>query len=404
MDGRAVQLLLRARARRSSTSTSTRSRSRPRAQKRVDFSTPYYTAPQAVRGPKGSHARRARRSLADLKDAKIGVQIGTTSLDAVNDVIKPGKQPQVFNDSNDVVRALKTEPGRRDRRRPADGLLPTAAQVAGSKIVGQFAAPGGDNWGVLLQKGSEADAVRDAAIGRLAARGELKRSAEVDGRRGGRAGAAAERLPAATAAGAPSARPRGGAGAPRDAAIAAISTVVVLGGLAALIVTSPGWPERRRARSSTGSDFKDSFPDVLRGFWLDVKLFMVVEVVVLVAGPGGGAGAAARRAPALFPLRLLAAVFTDVFRGVPVMLVVYLIGFGVPALELRGLPTDPVVLGGSRWRSATRAYVAEVYRAGHRLDPPQPARRPRSRSGLTRGQAMRYVVLPRPCAGWSRRC
>ncbi|MCW2968096.1 MAG: extracellular solute-binding protein family 3, partial [Solirubrobacteraceae bacterium] len=77
----------------------------PARSKQVDFSSPYYTAAQAVVVPKGSSL--SPKSLADLKDASLGVQIGTTSLDAVNQTIKPSKQPQVYNDSNDVVQALK---------------------------------------------------------------------------------------------------------------------------------------------------------------------------------------------------------------------------------------------------------------------------------------------------------
>ena len=126
-----------------------------------------------------------------------------------------------------------------------------------------------------------------------------------------------------------------------------VSTVVVLGGLVALLVTSPGWASVRETFFNREA-FTDSFPDVLRGFWLDVKMFVVVEVGVLILGLRRRARAARRRAPALFPLRLLAVVYTDVFRGVPTILLVYLVGFGVPALELSGLPTDPVVLGGDR--------------------------------------------------------
>ena len=161
--------------------------------------------------------------------------------------------------------------------------------------------------------------------------------------------------------------------------------MVVLGGLALLIVTSPGWPEVQ----STFFDwdvFRSSFPDVLRGFWLDVKIFMVVEVLVLVLAL---LVALCRnsRAPALFPLRLLAIVFTDVMRGVPVLLVVYLIGFGVPALGISGLPSDPVVLGGIALTLCYTAYVAEVYRAG--LDSIHPSQRSAAVAlGLTERQAM----------------
>jgi polar amino acid transport system permease protein len=131
---------------------------------------------------------------------------------------------------------------------------------------------------------------------------------------------------------------------------------------------------------------------VLSGFWLDVKIFLVVEVAVLILGLIV-AVTRTSRAPALFPLRLLAAVFVDLFRGIPTILLVYLVGFGIPALELSGLPTDPVVLGGIALTLSYGAYVAEVYRAGiasiHRGQ-----RDAALAIGLTEGQALRHVILP----------
>jgi polar amino acid transport system permease protein len=177
----------------------------------------------------------------------------------------------------------------------------------------------------------------------------------------------------------------------RGQAIAAASSVVVLGGLAALVLTSPGWPEVRDTFFSWEA-FKDSFPGVLEGFWLDVKLFVIVELAVLVLGLVV-ALVRTSGAPALFPLRLLAAAYCDIFRGIPTILLVYLVGFGIPALQLAGLPTDPVVLGGVALALSYGAYVAEVYRAGivsvHRGQ-----RDAALAIGLTEGQAMRYVILP----------
>jgi polar amino acid transport system substrate-binding protein len=145
----------------------------PARAKRVDFSRPYYTAPQAVVALKSSAAAKAT-SLAELQSAKLGVQIGTTSLDATTQTIKPSAQPQVFNDSNDTVRALKI--GRVDAvvvDLPTAFYL-TAAQVPNSKIVGQFDAPGGDSWGALLQKGSQLTHCVSAAVDKLSSTGELK--------------------------------------------------------------------------------------------------------------------------------------------------------------------------------------------------------------------------------------
>jgi len=177
----------------------------------------------------------------------------------------------------------------------------------------------------------------------------------------------------------------------RSQAIAAVSTILVLGGLAAWVLTSPGWPEVRELFFNW-EVFEESFPEVLEGFWLDVKLFMIVEVAVLIVGLGV-ALIRYSRGPAFFPLRLLATLWVDVFRGVPAILLVYLIGFGVPALQLSGLPTDPVVLGGIALGLSYSAYVAEVYRAGivsvHRGQ-----RDAALAVGLTEAQAMRHVILP----------
>jgi polar amino acid transport system permease protein len=169
----------------------------------------------------------------------------------------------------------------------------------------------------------------------------------------------------------------------RGAAVSAVSTVLVLGLLAAILLTSPGWPSVR-ATFFSWSAFRDAFPDVLSGFWLDVRLFLIVEAIVLVLGLVV-ALCRTQRAPALFPLRLL--------RGVPVILMVYLIGFGVPALRLSGVPTDPVVLAAAGLTLTYVAYVAEVYRAG--IESVHPSQRAAALAlGLTSAQAMRHVVIP----------
>jgi polar amino acid transport system permease protein len=165
----------------------------------------------------------------------------------------------------------------------------------------------------------------------------------------------------------------------------------VLGLLVTVVVTSEGWPNVRETFFNW-DDFVDSFPAVLDGFWLDVRLFVSVEAAVLVLGLLI-ALARISRAPALFPLRLLSAVFVDVLRGVPTILVVYLIGFGIPALMLSGMPTDPVVLGGIALTLAYSAYVGEVYRAG--IESVHPSQRAAALAvGLTENQATRFVVLP----------
>jgi polar amino acid transport system permease protein len=177
----------------------------------------------------------------------------------------------------------------------------------------------------------------------------------------------------------------------RGAAISALSTVVVIGGLIALIVTSPGWESVKQLFFSW-EDFKNAFPDVLAGFWLDVKMFVIVECVVLVLGLAVALVRISTTAT-MFPLRMLAVVFTDVGRGVPTILLVFLIGFGVPALQLSGVPTDPVVLGCAALALSYSAYVAEVYRAGIRSVHPS-QRAAALAIGLTGTQAMRHVILP----------
>lgn len=177
----------------------------------------------------------------------------------------------------------------------------------------------------------------------------------------------------------------------RGQAIAAVSSVVVLGGAAILILTSPGWPEVR----DTFFDwqvFKESFPDIAKAFWLDIRVFCIVEVAVLILGLIV-ALVRTTTAPALFPLRLLAVVYTDVFRGIPTILLIYLIGFGVPALDLSGLPSEPVVLGGIALTLSYGGYVAEVYRAGLR-SVHRGQREAALAVGLTEGQALRHVILP----------
>lgn len=141
-------------------------------QKVVDFSHSYFTAPQAVLALKSSPAAKAT-SLADLKSAKLGVQVGTTSLDAATSAIAPSSQPQVFNDSNDVVSAIKSK--------RVDAVvvdLPTAIYLANAEldnatVVGQFDASGGDQWGAVLEKGSALTACVDQAVDALQSDGTI---------------------------------------------------------------------------------------------------------------------------------------------------------------------------------------------------------------------------------------
>jgi polar amino acid transport system substrate-binding protein len=145
----------------------------PAREKAVDFSSPYYTAPQAVVTPKNSEFANAQ-TFADLEGATVGVQIGTTSLDAVEQVMQPSEDPKVFNDSNDVVTALKQGQVDAVVVDLPTAFYVTAAQVPNSKIVGQFSAPGGDSFGLLLEKDSELTQCLDDAIASLDESGELE--------------------------------------------------------------------------------------------------------------------------------------------------------------------------------------------------------------------------------------
>lgn len=177
----------------------------------------------------------------------------------------------------------------------------------------------------------------------------------------------------------------------RTTAISTLSTVIVLGALAALILTSPGWPSVRDTFFSW-TWFRRSIGPVASGFWLDVQLFLIIEAVVLVLGLMI-ALIRTLRAPVLFPLKILAILWADVGRGIPTIMVVFIAGFGLPALELSGIPTSAAALGGIALSFSYAAYVSEVYRAGIlSIHPSQGAAA--LALGLSRRQSLRHVILP----------
>ncbi|HEU5252702.1 MAG TPA: ABC transporter substrate-binding protein [Solirubrobacterales bacterium] len=146
----------------------------PVREKAVDFSAPYYTANQAVVALKSSDAASAE-SLEELQDAQLGVQVGTTSLEAAEAEIEPNSRPEVFNSSNDVVQALKNEQIDAVVVDLPTALYLTAVQVPQATVVGQFSAPGGDQWGALLEKESPLTACVSEAIEELESSGELQK-------------------------------------------------------------------------------------------------------------------------------------------------------------------------------------------------------------------------------------
>ena len=177
----------------------------------------------------------------------------------------------------------------------------------------------------------------------------------------------------------------------RGVAIALVSTVVFLTLVVVAVTQSAGWPEVKRTFFDWG-DISSSFPDIARAFVLNVKIFLVCEVCVLILAlviavlrslPG----------PVFFPLRALAVVYSDLARGVPTILVIALLGFGAPALQLTGVPTSRVFWAGVGLILIYSGYVAEVYRAG--IESVHPSQEAAARSlGLTRFQALRRVILP----------
>ena len=177
----------------------------------------------------------------------------------------------------------------------------------------------------------------------------------------------------------------------RSAVIAGISTVVVFGALAAIVVSAPGWDEVREAFFS-GEHLRASFRDIAPAFWLNVRIFLIAEVLILVFALAI-AVARSSRSPALFPVRVLGAVYVDVLRGIPIILLLFLLGFGVPALRLEGVTNEPVVWATVALVLSYSAYVSEVFRSG--IDSVHESQRAAARSlGLTSGQSMRFVVLP----------
>lgn len=179
--------------------------------------------------------------------------------------------------------------------------------------------------------------------------------------------------------------------ATRNRSVASISTVVVLAFLGFFVTRTPGWPAVHKSFFDDAS-FRESMPLVWEGFWLNVRMFLIAEPIILVLGLLI-ALARGLRAPVWTPLRVLAAVWVDVFRGVPTLLLILLLGFGVPALRVKGLTNEPVVWGTVALVISYSAYVAEVYRAG--IDSVHPGQRAAARSlGLSDLQTSRFVVLP----------
>ena len=177
----------------------------------------------------------------------------------------------------------------------------------------------------------------------------------------------------------------------RGALIAAASTVIFLGFVGWLILSSETWPAVQK-QFFNWSNFKEAWPVVLPGFWLDIKMFLVAEVLILVIALAV-AMIRALRGPAFFPLRVIAVTYIDLIRGVPIILLILLLGFGVPALQLPGVPNSELFWGLTALVISYSAYTAEVYRAG--IESVRESQRMSAQSlGLTQVQTLRYVLVP----------
>jgi polar amino acid transport system permease protein len=177
----------------------------------------------------------------------------------------------------------------------------------------------------------------------------------------------------------------------RGVLIATVSTILVVGFVVYIALHSAHWLEFKQAFFNP-QILGDSFPGILRAFLRNIKYFLICEPLILALAlllavmrslPG----------PVFFPLRALATVYVDVFRGIPTILVIYLLGFGVPALQIPGLPTSAIPWALVGLVLSYSAYVAEVYRAG--IESVHASQTAAARSlGLSRWQTLRFVIVP----------
>ncbi len=177
----------------------------------------------------------------------------------------------------------------------------------------------------------------------------------------------------------------------RNAIVAAASSILVLGSLALIAVTSPGW------KSLSDAFFKWTYgvevlPKILLGFVTNVTLTIIAATCVAIFGLSIALIRTSKSA-ALTPFRILATLYVDIFRGIPMLLVILLVGFGIPALQLKGLTNNVLILGTIAVIITYTAYVAEVIRSG--ILSIHPSQKAAARSlGLNYFQTLRYVILP----------
>ncbi|WP_304452034.1 amino acid ABC transporter permease [Nocardiopsis sp. YSL2] len=176
----------------------------------------------------------------------------------------------------------------------------------------------------------------------------------------------------------------------RSVLVGAVSTALLGGVLVSVVIGSPGW-DRVRETFFDAAVAREALPAVLTGLWLNVRVLLFCALGSLALGLVV-AIMRTLRGPVFFPLRALATSYTYGFRGAPLIIVLYLMTFGVPGLRLEGTPSV-LVLGGIALVITYGAYIAEVFRAG--IESVHPSQIAAARSlGLTYPQTMRHVVLP----------
>jgi polar amino acid transport system permease protein len=177
----------------------------------------------------------------------------------------------------------------------------------------------------------------------------------------------------------------------RSIAVATISTIVFFSLLGWIVVNSPGWDAVKESFLNA-EIFWAALPDVIEAFWVNVRLFLIAEILILVFGLVL-AVLRSLSGPVFFPIRMLSTFYVDLFRALPGILVIFMLGFGIPALGIAGVPVDPFFWGVVTLTLLYSAYVSEVYRAG--INSVHPSQEAAARSlGLSRLAALRYVVVP----------
>lgn len=177
----------------------------------------------------------------------------------------------------------------------------------------------------------------------------------------------------------------------RGIAVAALSTVLTVAAIVILVPMAPGW-EKVRLAFFNGEVLVETFPRLLEAFLIDIAVFAWCAPLIAVWGLVLALCRDAR-SPSLYPLRLFAIIYSDLFRGVPIILVVYLFGFGIPGLGLPRPWNSPYIWGSAALILSYSAYVAEVYRSG--IESVHESQRAAAKSlGLSHADVMRYVVLP----------